>query len=204
MPSTKNVAKVFELGIAHSSLSSFDLVVVYSEIPLLHLWYFSQKMALVNKFQRMSRTLLGVASCYSKYKNNAPLSSFQTIRQTSTTQPLCEKQEISITFVKANGEKINAKGKEGDTILDIVVNNEIDLDGYGACEGTLTCSTCHLIFPKEIYDSLPDKPTDEELDMLDLAYELTDTSRLGCQIVMTKALDGIEVRVPSTLNDARA
>lgn len=45
----------------------------------------------------------------------------------------------------------------------------------GACEGTLTCSTCHLIFPKEIYDTLPDKPTNEELDMLDLAYELTDT-----------------------------
>ena len=45
----------------------------------------------------------------------------------------------------------------------------------GACEGTLTCSTCHLIFSKEVYDSLPDKPTDEELDMLDLAYELTDT-----------------------------
>lgn len=45
----------------------------------------------------------------------------------------------------------------------------------GACEGTLTCSTCHLIFSKEVYNSLPDKPTDEELDMLDLAYELTDT-----------------------------
>ncbi|XP_050478454.1 adrenodoxin-like protein 2, mitochondrial [Bombus huntii] len=95
-------------------------------------------------------------------------------------------------------------------MLDIVVNNEIDLDGYGACEGTLTCSTCHLIFSKEVYDALPDKPTDEELDMLDLAYELTDTlvhnnqSRLGCQIVMSKELDGIEVRVPSTINDARA
>ncbi|XP_050495042.1 adrenodoxin-like protein 2, mitochondrial isoform X3 [Bombus huntii] len=73
-----------------------------------------------------------------------------------------------------------------------------------ACEGTLTCSTCHLIFSKEVYDALPDKPTDEELDMLDLAYELTDTSRLSCQIVMSKELDGIEVRVPSTINDARA
>ncbi|PBC32299.1 Adrenodoxin [Apis cerana cerana] len=140
----------------------------------------------------------------------------QTTRGTSTTQPLSEKQEVNITFVKASGERIKAKGKIGDTILDIVVNNEIDLDGYGACEGTLTCSTCHLIFPKEVYDTLPDKPTDEELDMLDLAYELTDTyfnylnnyfinlSRLGCQIVMTKELDGIEVRVPTTINDARA
>ncbi|XP_031847349.1 adrenodoxin-like protein 2, mitochondrial Ferredoxin 2 [Nomia melanderi] len=161
-------------------------------------------MALVNKFQRISRSFLAIASNYSKYKSGTVLSSCQAIRHTSTTQPLSEKQEVNITFVKASGEIIRAKGKEGDTILDIVVNNEIDLDGFGACEGTLTCSTCHLIFSKEVYDSLPDKPTDEELDMLDLAYELTDTSRLGCQIVMTKELDGIEVRVPSTLNDARA
>ena len=45
----------------------------------------------------------------------------------------------------------------------------------GACEGTLACSTCHLIFSKEDYDKLPEEPSDEELDMLDLAYGLTDT-----------------------------
>ena len=44
----------------------------------------------------------------------------------------------------------------------------------GACEGTLACSTCHLIFKQEDYDAIPEKPTDEELDMLDLAYGLTD------------------------------
>lgn len=45
----------------------------------------------------------------------------------------------------------------------------------GACEGTLTCSTCHLILSKTDYDRLPNKPTDEELDMLDLAFDLSDT-----------------------------
>lgn len=45
----------------------------------------------------------------------------------------------------------------------------------GACEGTLACSTCHLIFKPDDYKKIPDKPTDEELDMLDLAYGLTDT-----------------------------
>lgn len=153
-------------------------------------------------FHRLSRSILNVASSYSR-RRNAALPLFQVARGESTTEPLSEKQEVNITFVRANGHRIKAKGKIGDTILDIVVNNEIDLDGYGACEGTLTCSTCHLILPKEVYDALPDKPTDEELDMLDLAYDLTDTSRLGCQIVMTKELDGIEVRVPATLNDAR-
>ena len=45
----------------------------------------------------------------------------------------------------------------------------------GACEGTLACSTCHLIFKPADFEKLPETPSDEELDMLDLAYGLTDT-----------------------------
>jgi ferredoxin-1, mitochondrial len=70
--------------------------------------------------------------------------------------------------------------------------------------GTLTCSTCHLIFTKEDFDKLPEKASDEELDMLDLAYELQDTSRLGCQIILSKDMHGLVVQVPSTINDARS
>lgn len=109
-----------------------------------------------------------------------------------------------MTFIRASGERINAKGKVGDNLLDVIVNNNIDLDGFGACEGTLTCSTCHLIFKPADYERLPDKPGDEELDMLDLAYDLTDTSRLGCQVILTKEMDGLEVTVPATVNDARS
>ncbi|GAB0086646.1 Adrenodoxin-like protein 2, mitochondrial [Sergentomyia squamirostris] len=121
----------------------------------------------------------------------------------STGLPKLDKEEIDVTFVKANGERIKAKAKIGDTLLDTVVNNSIDLDGFGACEGTLTCSTCHLIFKQKDFDELPEKPGDEELDMLDLAYDLTDTSRLGCQITLTKSMHGLEVSVPATINDAR-
>ncbi|KAJ9599527.1 hypothetical protein L9F63_009999, partial [Diploptera punctata] len=122
---------------------------------------------------------------------------------TTNTQPKPKKETVEVTFIKANGEQIKAKGKEGDSLLDIVVNSSVDIDGYGACEGTLTCSTCHLIFKKEDFDRLPDKPTDEELDMLDLAYDLTETSRLGCQIIMSKELNGLEVKVPASVNDAQ-
>lgn len=97
--------------------------------------------------------------------------------------------------MRASGERIKAKGKVGDSLLDVIVNSQIDLDGFGACEGTLTCSTCHLIFSQADYDKLPDKPSDEELDMLDLAYDLTDTSRLGCQICLSKEMNGLEVKV---------
>ncbi|EDW69419.1 adrenodoxin-like protein 2, mitochondrial [Drosophila virilis] len=117
---------------------------------------------------------------------------------------LRQQDVVNVTFVRANGERIKSSGKVGDSLLDVVVNNNVDLDGFGACEGTLTCSTCHLIFKVPDYEKLPDKPGDEELDMLDLAYELTDTSRLGCQITLTKEMDGLEVQVPATINDARA
>ncbi|KAL1455201.1 hypothetical protein WDU94_009312 [Cyamophila willieti] len=112
--------------------------------------------------------------------------------------------QIKVTFKKFNGEQVTVSGKEGDSLLDVVVNNNLDFDGFGACEGTLTCSTCHVILKQEDFDKLPSKPTDEELDMLDLAYDLTDTSRLGCQIILSKDLEGFTVKVPATVNDARS
>lgn len=65
----------------------------------------------------------------------------------------------------------------------------------GACGGELACSTCHLVFDKEIYDTLPEMEDDEE-DMLDLAFEVTDTSRLGCQIIVRPDFAGMKVRIP--------
>ncbi|XP_055843338.1 adrenodoxin-like protein 2, mitochondrial [Episyrphus balteatus] len=154
----------------------------------------------VSKF---TRVLQPISLLVSK-PNKLPQLCEQFSRQLSVTIPNFDKSEIQITFVRASGERITSKGKVGDTILDVVVNNNIDLDGFGACEGTLTCSTCHLILKPADYEKLPDKPGDEELDMLDLAYDLTDTSRLGCQITLTKDMDGLEVQVPATVNDARS
>ncbi|ROT74251.1 Adrenodoxin, mitochondrial [Penaeus vannamei] len=82
---------------------------------------------------------------------------------------------LEITYETTDGKKFTVQGKEGDNLLDIVINNDVDLDGFGACEGTLACSTCHLIFKKEDFDRIEEPSTDEELDMLDLAYGLTDT-----------------------------
>ena len=48
------------------------------------------------------------------------------------------------------------------------------LASTGACGGELACSTCHLIFEKSVYDSLPEKEEEED-DMLDLAFEVTET-----------------------------
>ena len=73
-------------------------------------------------------------------------------------------------------------------------NNGINLEG--ACEGSLACSTCHIIVEKKFFDNLPE-PSEEEEDMLDLAWGLTHTSRLGCQIIIDEKLDGMKVTIPS-------
>ncbi|XP_030602604.1 adrenodoxin-like [Archocentrus centrarchus] len=110
--------------------------------------------------------------------------------------------KVTINFINRDGEKITAKGSPGDTLLDVVINEDLDFDGFGACEGTLACSTCHLIFDEEVYKKLG-PITDEEMDMLDLAYGLTDTSRLGCQICLTKSLEGMVAKVPDSVADIR-
>lgn len=83
--------------------------------------------------------------------------------------------------------------EEGMSVLEAAHENEIALEG--ACEGSLACSTCHVIVAPEWYDKL-EEATDEEEDRLDQAFGLTATSRLGCQVIMTEALDGLVVTVP--------
>ena len=99
-----------------------------------------------------------------------------------------------ITFVTGDGGRREIDAPDGMTILEIAHRNGIDLEG--ACEGSLACSTCHVIVDPAYYERL-DEPTEDEEDMLDLAFGLTHTSRLGCQIVVTEALDGIVVTLPA-------
>ncbi|KAM4665218.1 adrenodoxin-like [Discoglossus pictus] len=110
--------------------------------------------------------------------------------------------KFTVNFINRDGEKLTATAKEGESLLEVVIRHNLNIDGFGACEGTLACSTCHLIFDQKVFDQL-EPIVDEEMDMLDLAFGLTDTSRLGCQVCMRKALDGITVRVPVEVSDAR-
>lgn len=103
-----------------------------------------------------------------------------------------------VIFVKPNGDRIEVDAPLGKTLLEIAHHNGLELEG--ACEGSLACSTCHLIVDEEDFDRLQDASDDEE-DMLDLAYGLTRTSRLGCQIVMTEELDNIVVALPRGFNN---
>lgn len=84
----------------------------------------------------------------------------------------------------------------GENVLEVAHENDIPVEG--ACEGSLACSTCHLVVTDEkMYDSFKE-PTVREEDLLDLAPGLTETSRLCCQLKLdAKKHDGIRFIIPS-------
>ena len=99
-----------------------------------------------------------------------------------------------MTFIHADGSRVEVDAPAGLSILEVARKHDIDIEG--ACEGSLACSTCHIIVAPEHFDRLPEITEDEE-DMLDLAFGLEKTSRLGCQILITDELDGLTVTLPS-------
>lgn len=99
-----------------------------------------------------------------------------------------------MTFIERDGTRRDVEAPLGLSVLEIAHKHGVDIEG--ACEGSLACSTCHVIVDPAWSGKLA-KATEDEEDMLDLAFGLEKTSRLGCQIVMTEALDGLVVRLPA-------
>jgi ferredoxin, 2Fe-2S len=99
-----------------------------------------------------------------------------------------------MTFIERDGKRREVEAPLGLSVLEIAHKHGVDIEG--ACEGSLACSTCHIIVDPEWYELLKEASEDEE-DMLDLAFGLTQTSRLGCQIIMTEELDGLTVKLPA-------
>ncbi|KAI3773273.1 hypothetical protein L1987_47798 [Smallanthus sonchifolius] len=120
---------------------------------------------------------------------------FSTTATSSADGENEEEKRISVTFVDKDGEETQIKVPIGMSMLEAAHQNDIELEG--ACEGSLACSTCHVIvMDVEHYNKLED-PTDEENDMLDLAFGLTETSRLGCQVIAKPELDGLRLALPA-------
>ena len=101
---------------------------------------------------------------------------------------------LKMVFIEKDGNRREVEAPLGLSVLEIAHKHGVDIEG--ACEGSLACSTCHIIVDPAWYSKLA-KPTEDEEDMLDLAFCLERTSRLGCQIIMTEALDGLVVRLPA-------
>jgi ferredoxin-2, mitochondrial len=130
-------------------------------------------------------------------------------------------RRLHVTFIDKDGDKHTFEVAKGDNLLDIAQANDIEMEGtlqispspgpdllitgdLGACGGSCACSTCHVIVQDpDVYDKL-EEPDDDENDMLDLAFGLTETSRLGCQVKMSPEIDGIVVKLPSMTRNMQA
>lgn len=99
-----------------------------------------------------------------------------------------------MTFIDTEGNAQEVEAPIGLSVLEIAHMHNIDLEG--ACEGSLACSTCHVVVEPQWFELLSE-PSEDEEDMLDLAFGLTTTSRLGCQIIMTPELEGLTVKLPA-------
>ena len=105
---------------------------------------------------------------------------------------------MKVRFQTAQDAMVEAEATSGDILLTVAQGAGMPLEG--TCEGQMACSTCHVIVDRDWFAVLPDASEDEE-DMLDLAYGVRATSRLACQIVLSEALDGLTVAIPSEARD---
>lgn len=106
---------------------------------------------------------------------------------------------VNIRVIDRKGDEHPVQAKVGDNLLYLFHHLQESSDVLyleGACEASLACSTCHVILDDDSYDKLPE-PCESEDDMLDMASCLSDTSRLGCQIVLSKDLEGMTVKLPA-------
>jgi len=107
---------------------------------------------------------------------------------------------VRITFRSEDGaanNNVTVDARIGENLLR--VGQRFGVDVEGACEGVCACSTCHVVLSEEQYGDLEDRgqePSEDEEDMLDMAYGLTESSRLSCQIDVEDWMDGMEVQLP--------
>ncbi|KAG0057381.1 hypothetical protein BGZ83_010840 [Gryganskiella cystojenkinii] len=171
-----------------------------SKTWLLH----TQQHNNLSTFARPGRTWTAAMGSLSwDYKNKILISSRKSLVAAFSTSSVSKHGALprpapgtgcKVNFITREGETVTVEANEGESLLDVARANDLDVEG--ACEASLACSTCHLILDEASFDKL-EEPSDEENDMLDLAFGLSDTSRLGCQVLMTKELSGLTAKIPS-------
>nr|XP_023020729.1 adrenodoxin-like protein, mitochondrial [Leptinotarsa decemlineata]XP_023020730.1 adrenodoxin-like protein, mitochondrial [Leptinotarsa decemlineata]XP_023020731.1 adrenodoxin-like protein, mitochondrial [Leptinotarsa decemlineata] len=107
--------------------------------------------------------------------------------------PKSQDEVVNIIVISKDGERIPIQGKVGDNLLYLAHRYQIPMEG--ACEASLACTTCHVYVQSNHFDHLP-TATETEEDLLDMAPFLKENSRLGCQIILKKDLEGLEVELP--------
>lgn len=143
-------------------------------------------------FRRFPKTGDNIFNDYSSSRNISA-SAVLSHGEYEWQEPKSEDEVVNVVYVDRNNVKHKIRGKVGDNVLYLAHRYGIELEG--ACEASLACSTCH-VYVKEDYLSTIPTPDEKEDDMLDMAPCLKENSRLGCQINLTKDMEGMELVLP--------
>ena len=109
--------------------------------------------------------------------------------------------KIKVNFILPNGERMEVSAPVGLSVLEVAHRTIGKNFLEGACEGSLACSTCHVILMKNEFNKFPEASEEEE-DMLDLAFGLEETSRLGCQLILKPEMEGFSFKIPALKKNA--
>jgi ferredoxin, 2Fe-2S len=101
-----------------------------------------------------------------------------------------------IVFVRPDGKERAVDARPGVTVMEAAVQNGVD-GILAECGGSCACATCHVIVDPD-WMSVVGLPDPIEADMLDFAAEVTENSRLSCQIRLTDKMDGLRLRLPTS------
>ena len=100
-----------------------------------------------------------------------------------------------ITYIEHGGKEHKIDVSNGLTVMEGAVQN--DIPGIDAdCGGSMACATCHVYVKEDWFNKIPSKQEGED-DMLDMAFEPKQNSRLSCQLIVSDELDGLIVNIPS-------
>ncbi len=96
----------------------------------------------------------------------------------------------SIKVTDRDGQEHRIEGPDGWRVMEVIRDNGLPIKAE--CGGACSCATCH-VYVEESWLPKLQEPTDEEIEMLDEAFDVEDNSRLSCQILLTEQTDGLEV-----------
>mgnify|MGYP001432110478 CR=1 FL=1 len=100
-----------------------------------------------------------------------------------------------IIYNDNQGNSKTIEVENGLSVMEGAIQN--DIPGIDAdCGGSMACATCHVYVEEKWFNKIP-KATEAEVDMIDMAYEPKKNSRLSCQLIVSKELDGLIVTTPS-------
>lgn len=108
-----------------------------------------------------------------------------------------------LNFILKDGSEKQIDAPLGLSLMEVAVKEKIDAI-EGACGGGLACATCHLyVHPDFKEQTMPEdgEISEDEEDMLDLAFDVRDTSRLCCQIIVTDECEGMTIAMPGAKID---